>query len=95
LDNSLHALLLKRNSKHNDNTWGIPGGNADAGEIMLDTASREAVEEMGGCPGMTILDYVLTRCVLDLFQRSPLIIHFLPYSVVSRIIDCLGLKVLG
>jgi len=61
LDNSLHALLLKRNSKHNDNTWGIPGGNADAGEIMLDTASREAVEEMGGCPGMTILDYVLTR----------------------------------
>jgi hypothetical protein len=29
------VLLLLRNSKHNDKTWGLPGGNCDPGETPL------------------------------------------------------------
>lgn len=44
------ALLLKRSmSSGNPGTWGLPGGNRDAGETDLwETAMREAGEEMGG-----------------------------------------------
>lgn len=29
------VLLLLRNSRHNDNTWGLPGGNVEPGEQLL------------------------------------------------------------
>lgn len=40
--------MLLRNSKHNNNTWGLPGGNMDRednGDLLV-TAKREAIEEM-------------------------------------------------
>lgn len=46
------VLLLLRNSTHNNNTWGLPGGNADpedGGQLAV-TAQREAIEEMGSMP---------------------------------------------
>ena len=43
---------MLRSSKHNDKTWGLPGGNADVGDAsLLETAKREAIEEMGMLPG--------------------------------------------
>eukprot|EP00976_Prorocentrum_cordatum_P117835 1196370-Prorocentrum_minimum.AAC.5 len=44
-------LLLLRNSKHNDKTWGLPGGNVEDGDSSLfETAKREATEELGPLP---------------------------------------------
>ena len=56
-------LLLQRTSKHNYGTWGLPGGNADAGDADLKhTATREAQEEMGAdLPAFTIVAQVLTK----------------------------------
>jgi 8-oxo-dGTP pyrophosphatase MutT (NUDIX family) len=45
------VLLLLRRSKHNDKTWGLAGGNADAGETLEQVALRESFEEMGSVPG--------------------------------------------
>lgn len=48
-----HAvLLLRRRSKHNHNTWGLPGGNMDDEDEgdLLRTALREGVEELGQLP---------------------------------------------
>ncbi len=54
-------LLLRRNSKHNDNTWGLPGGNVEAGDAHLQaTAMREAAEEMGKVPTCNITGQILT-----------------------------------
>lgn len=55
-------LLLRRTSKHNFGTWGLPGGNVDAGDAdLLATALREAKEEMGpGVPPFEVLAQVLT-----------------------------------
>ena len=56
------VLLLLRNSKHNDSTWGLPGGNAEAGDAnLLQTATREAVEEMGALPGFEVIAEIATR----------------------------------
>lgn len=56
------VLLLLRSGKHNANTWGLPGGNADTTDAnLLGTAMREAEEEMGTLPECKILDTVLTR----------------------------------
>ena len=60
------VLLLLRNSKHNDKTWGLPGGNADKGERILDTAKREATEEMGSMPSCNVSGQILTRCMQSL-----------------------------
>ena len=55
-------LLLPRNSKHNDRTWGLPGGNSENDETLLQTAVREAGEEMGPLPaGYEVRREVLTR----------------------------------
>jgi len=59
------ALLLKRSmSSGNPGTWGLPGGNRDAGETDLwETVMREAGEEMGGVDAAWFvrLATVLTR----------------------------------
>ena len=60
------VLLLLRSSKHNDKTWGLPGGNADKGERILDTAKREATEEMGSMPSCNVSGQILTRCMQSL-----------------------------
>ena len=60
------VLLLLRNSKHNDKTWGLPGGNSDKGERILDTAEREATEEMGSMPSCSVSGQILTRCMQSL-----------------------------
>jgi 8-oxo-dGTP pyrophosphatase MutT (NUDIX family) len=57
------VLLLKRRSKHNDATWGLPGGNEeqnDGGEL-LSTATREAREELGMPPPFAVAAQLLTR----------------------------------
>lgn len=55
------VLLLRRNSKHNDNTWGLPGGNAEADDTHLQaTATREATEEMGSIPACNVSGQILT-----------------------------------
>ena len=59
-------LLLRRSSKHNDNTWGLPGGNYEEGDANLQvTAQREATEEMGSLPGHLVTASLLTKCVLQ------------------------------
>ena len=55
-------LLLLRNSSHNNNTWGLPGGNVeDSDTDLLDTAKREAQEEMGSLPAATFQNQILTK----------------------------------
>lgn len=56
------VLLLLRRSKHNDNTWGLPGGNVESSDKhLLLTAKREATEEMGGMPACNVTGQVLTK----------------------------------
>jgi ADP-ribose pyrophosphatase YjhB (NUDIX family) len=56
------ALLLLRASKHNDRTWGLPGGNAEDGDAdLLATAMREGTEEMGGVPPCNVTGQILTK----------------------------------
>ena len=55
-------LLLLRNSKHNDLTWGLPGGNSESGDAsLLDTAKREGREEMGAVPPCNVSAQILTK----------------------------------
>ena len=56
-------LLLQRRSKHHDRAWGLPGGNAEPADgSLLDTAEREAAEEMGGLPaGFSVLQRIDSR----------------------------------
>ena len=56
-------LLLQRKSKHHDRAWGLPGGNTEETDgSLLDTAEREAAEEMGGLPaGFSVLHRLDTR----------------------------------
>ena len=55
-------LLLLRNSKHNDMTWGLPGGNKEEGDAdAFGTARREATEELGPLPdSLHVIDSFLT-----------------------------------
>ena len=47
-----NILLLKRSSDcGNPFTWGLPGGHAQDGETPLETATREAKEEIGKVAG--------------------------------------------
>lgn len=56
------VLLLLRNSKHNNNTWGLPGGNVERGDAdLLQTARREGTEEMGSLPDFDVLAEIRTR----------------------------------
>ena len=56
------VLLLLRNSKHNNNTWGLPGGNVeDEDTNLLVTAKREAQEEMGSVPEAAFQNQILTK----------------------------------
>lgn len=56
------VLLLLRNSKHNDKTWGLPGGNAEPHDATpLATATREATEELGSLPEYRVLTDILTK----------------------------------
>eukprot|EP00879_Flechtneria_rotunda_P010471 GHRR01010947.1.p1 GENE.GHRR01010947.1~~GHRR01010947.1.p1 ORF type:complete len:176 (+),score=60.36 GHRR01010947.1:118-645(+) len=56
------VLLLKRNSKHNDKTWGLPGGNVEAtDDSLLGTAIREASEEFGVVPPFETKAQIFTR----------------------------------
>ena len=58
------VLLLLRNSKHNNNTWGLPGGNVeDEDTNLLVTAKREAQEEMGSVPEAAFQNQILTKSV--------------------------------
>lgn len=43
-------LYLMRRDQRNPNTWGLPGGKAQAGESLLETISRECQEELGHMP---------------------------------------------
>ena len=54
------VLLLQRKSKHHDRAWGLPGGNSEKedGGSLLNTATREAKEEMGGVPPLTVRDRI-------------------------------------
>ena len=55
-------LLLLRNSQHNNNTWGLPGGNAEQLDMdLMQTAVRESTEEMGELPGFQVLTEIKTR----------------------------------
>lgn len=57
------CLLLLRAGNHNAGTWGLPGGNAEAGDNgnLLETAKREATEEMGELPAFDVVGEVLTK----------------------------------
>eukprot|EP00878_Enallax_costatus_P006097 GHUV01006393.1.p1 GENE.GHUV01006393.1~~GHUV01006393.1.p1 ORF type:complete len:180 (+),score=40.05 GHUV01006393.1:209-748(+) len=56
------VLLLKRHSKHNDQTWALPGGNVEASDdSLLSTATREAFEELGSVPPFEVRAQILTK----------------------------------
>lgn len=59
------VLLLKRSAgSGNPFTWGLPGGNADPGENLWETATREAREEAGltiPASGWPVVGCVLTK----------------------------------
>lgn len=56
------VLLLLRSSKHNNNTWGLPGGNVEHEDTnLLVTAKREAQEEMGSVPEAAYHNQILTK----------------------------------
>lgn len=62
LTSGSELLLLLRNSKHNNNTWGLPGGNVEIEDSdLLVTAKREAQEEMGGVPEARFQNQILTK----------------------------------
>ena len=64
------VLLLLRNSRNNNNTWGLPGGNYDQGDAdLMHTATREGNEEMGALPEFEVLSEIKTR--YDSSQLSP------------------------
>jgi 8-oxo-dGTP pyrophosphatase MutT (NUDIX family) len=50
-DGKYRFLLQQRD----DGTWGMPGGHAHAGEDPWHAAMREASEEMGDLPGLTLI----------------------------------------
>ena len=55
-------LLLLRNSRHNNRTWGLPGGNCDAEDASLQAcAVREALEELGTLPPLHLVREFLTK----------------------------------
>jgi 8-oxo-dGTP pyrophosphatase MutT (NUDIX family) len=50
-------------SKHNDNTWTVPGGNIEPGDgSLLGAATREAMEELGVVPPFEVKAQILTKC---------------------------------
>ena len=56
------VLLLLRNSRHNNSTWGLPGGNRDPEDATLEaTALRETEEEVGPLPPLTVARQCLTQ----------------------------------
>jgi 8-oxo-dGTP pyrophosphatase MutT (NUDIX family) len=49
-------------SKHNDNTWTVPGGNVEAADSsLLGTATREAMEELGAVPPFEVKAQILIK----------------------------------
>lgn len=70
-------LLLLRDSKHNNNTWGLPGGNQEQLDPdLMQTALREGTEEMGSLPEFEVLTEIKTRSLpgsqaLSKKQASP------------------------
>ena len=73
------VLLLEKKSKHSDQKWELPGGKFKPVDwTLLDTASREAREELGGVPQYELLTEIKTRQVpsspkacLSGLKRSP------------------------
>jgi len=56
------VLLLLRCGKHNADTWGLPGGNAETGDLdLLATARREGTEELGHLPQYDVQAEILTK----------------------------------
>jgi len=49
-----HILLLKRSEGDEKDTWGIPGGSLEEGELDIDGAIREAKEECGNFEGQRV-----------------------------------------
>jgi 8-oxo-dGTP pyrophosphatase MutT (NUDIX family) len=55
-------MYVPLHSKHNDNTWTVPGGNVDdADSSLLGTATREAMEELGSVPPFEVKAQILTK----------------------------------
>lgn len=68
--------MLLRNSKHNNNTWGLPGGNADRedGGDLLQTAVREAIEEMTTLPEYEVVGKVhIHLSLIDCIGDAPML----------------------
>lgn len=56
-------LLLERSdsAKKNPRTWGLPGGQRDAGESAYRAALRESREELGDVPIHGVLGEIIVR----------------------------------
>ena len=62
-------LLLKRSSPHNNRKWGLPGGNVETGDgELIDTAKREATEEMGKLPALEVKGEILITYALRILD---------------------------
>ncbi len=67
IQNSKGEILLGLRNKNMftyPNTWGLPGGMADYGEKIEETAKREVKEELG-------VDVIITKRSKNIYQNLP------------------------
>ena len=68
-------LLLQRAGAHGENTWAIPGGKLDFGEMPENGATRETLEETG--ISATNLIYIgFTNDIFELNNLHYVTLHF-------------------
>jgi ADP-ribose pyrophosphatase YjhB (NUDIX family) len=49
VDTGRYLYLMRDDPKHPD-TWGLPGGRIEPGEVLIDAIHRECREELGAMP---------------------------------------------
>lgn len=83
----IHVMLQKRSAMaHEGGTWSCAGGALDQGEMPLDGALREAIEEVGSIPEphrvvgeyvfRPALDWAYTTLVVEVEERFGRSINF-------------------
>ena len=87
--------MLLRNSSHNHNTWGLPGGNADReDDDLMATAVREAHEEMTVLPEYDVLGQVCKlpcpQCKVAYVQVTSMVMFYLSGRCHLLLLDWLA-----
>ena len=72
-------LYLMRNDSKHFGSWGLAGGKVEVGETLLDTITRECVEEIGFMPEYTQLTPI------DKFTSFDKRFHY--HTFICKVID--------